>query len=131
MPDSVLHESNEEGKMRIAVLAAAVITLSVLSSSVELGGSQALAGNYASESTRDYCAKKAKRYADKKAGNRTAKGLVGGAVGGALLGGIFGGSGKDVAAGALIGGGIGAIGSAASNKWYKYYNKAYYNCIND
>ena len=75
--------------MKTAVLAAAVIAFSVLPVSGDFGGSQAQAANYASESTRNYCAKKAKRYADKRAGQRTARNMAGGAVGGALLGGIF------------------------------------------
>jgi hypothetical protein len=111
-------------------IAVAVLALGLVAPSINFASAPASAANYASESKRNYCAKKAKKYANKRANNRTARNVAGGAVGGAILGGIFGGGGGDVAAGALIGGGVGAIGSAASNRWYKYYNRAYYDCIN-
>ena len=111
-------------------VAVAVLALGLMAPTLNFVSVPAQAANYASESKRNYCAKKAKKYANKRTNNRTARNVAGGAVGGAILGGIFGGGGGDVAAGALIGGGVGAIGSAASNKWYKYYNRAYYDCIN-
>lgn len=116
--------------MKIATVAAVAMALSVASPAIEIAIAPAHAANYATESERDYCSRKATKYANKKAGNRTARNVFGGAAGGAALGGIFGGSGKDAAIGAVIGAAAGGIGSAASNKWYKYYNKAYYDCIN-
>jgi uncharacterized protein YcfJ len=117
--------------MRFATVAAVALALSVVSPALEIAVAPAHAANYATESERAYCSKKATKYANKKAGNRTARNVFGGAAGGALIGGIFGGSGKDAAIGAVIGGTVGGIGSAASNKWYKYYNRAYYDCINN
>jgi outer membrane lipoprotein SlyB len=121
-----------ELEMKIKLMATAILALSIMAPALDFASAPAYAGNnYASESKRDYCANKARKYANKKVGNRTARNVAAGAVGGAILGGIFGGGGGDVAAGALIGGGVGVVGSAASNRWYKYYNRAYYGCINN
>jgi outer membrane lipoprotein SlyB len=82
------------------------------------------------QSERNYCRKKAQKYADEKTLNNAGVGIIGGAIVGGVLGGAIGG-GNDIGKGAAIGAGVGGVGGAVrgSALWNKNYNKKYYNCI--
>jgi hypothetical protein len=81
----------------------------------------------ASAASPGYCDGYARNYANQRAGGNALGGAVTGAIGGAVLGGILGGKGG-VGAGAAIGGvGGGIVGGSG---WQRFYNDAYYQCIN-
>ena len=100
-------------KTAISVLAMAGV--------LALGTSGAYAG------TAKYCKGYAQTYANQHAGGNAIGGAVVGGIGGAVLGGIIGGKGG-VGAGAAIGGVGGAM--VGGSTWQKFYNQAYYQCIN-
>jgi uncharacterized protein YcfJ len=84
------------------------------------------------QSEKNYCRKKAEKYADEKSLGTTAGGAIGGAVAGGIIGGLItGGKGSGVGTGAAIGAGVGGVGGAVrgSQKWNNYYYKKYNNCI--
>jgi len=105
-------------KKTVSMLAAAgVLALGMTSVSVST----------ASAASPAYCDKQARHYANQRAGGNALGGAAVGAIGGAVLGGILGG-GKGAATGAAIGGVGGAVVGGSS--WQKFYNQAYYQCIN-
>jgi hypothetical protein len=90
-------------------------------------GVLAAGATVASAASPGYCDGQARAYANQRAGGNALGGAVVGGIGGAVLGGILGGKGG-VGAGAAIGGVGGAV--AGGSTWQRYYNEAYYQCIN-
>jgi uncharacterized protein YraI len=90
-------------------------------------GVLALGAETASAASAAYCDSQARQYASSRAGPNTVGGAIMGGIGGAVVGGLLGGKG-----GAVAGGAVGGVGGAAvgSSTWRKYYNQAYYDCIN-
>ena len=81
---------------------------------------------------KNYCRKKAEKYADEKSLGTTAGGAIAGGLVGGIIGGVVtGGKGSGVGTGAAIGAGVGGVGGAVrgSQKWNNYYWKKYNNCI--
>ncbi|MCA3554050.1 hypothetical protein [Aestuariivirga sp.] len=84
------------------------------------------------QSEKNYCRRKAEKYADEKSLGSTAGGAIAGAVAGGIIGGLVtGGRGSGIGTGAAVGAGIGGVGGAArgSERWNNHYWKKYNSCI--
>jgi hypothetical protein len=97
-------------------------------------GALALGSGTASAASPNQCHQQAMAYANKYAnptGGAVAGGVIG-AIGGGVLGEIIGQGKGAVGAGALIGGGTGAVigASKQKKKHQQLYDEAYYNCMN-
>jgi len=76
------------------------------------------------------CSRRAKRHADRNTTRRNLRNTAAGAITGTAIGGVAGRSGGSARTGALIGGGVGAVHSATTNRWQTLYNRRYSACIN-
>ena len=94
---------------------------------VALLGILVVGAESASAASPAYCDGYAKHYANQRAGGNAVGGGIIGAIGGAALGGILGGN-RGAGTGAIVGG-VAGVGVGASS-WQKYYNQAYYQCVN-
>ncbi len=123
--ETVQHHKAEIAKMKRAALLC--ITLLVMPAFMAEASYATL-----TQSEKNYCRKKAEKYADEKSLGTTAGGAIAGAVAGGIIGGLItGGKGSGVGTGAAVGAGVGGVGGAArgSQKWNNYYWNKYNNCI--
>ena len=101
--------------------------MKILLSLVALLGVLVMGAESASAASPAYCDGYAKHYANERAGGNAVGGGVVGAIGGAVLGGILGGN-RGAGTGAIVGGVGGAV--VGGSTWHRYYNDAYYQCVN-
>lgn len=84
------------------------------------------------QSEKNFCARKAEKYADEKSVGTTVGGAMAGALAGGIVGGLItGGKGSGIGTGAAVGAGVGGVGGAvrSSQTWKNYYWNRYNKCI--
>ncbi len=86
--------------------------------------------NFTTPSRSAECSRRAKRHADRNTSRRNLRNTAAGAITGTAVGGVAGRSGGSARTGALIGGGVGALHSATTNRWQTLFNRRYSACIN-
>jgi hypothetical protein len=101
--------------------------MKVLLSAFALVGLVAVGSSVAEAADAVYCDGYARNFANKRAGGNAIGGAVLGGIGGAVFGGILGGN-RGAGIGAATGAATGAV--VGGSTWQRYYNQAYYGCLN-